>query len=452
MKRMMALALAVLPVLLYPEAKPISLDWCQDAARANYPLIRQYGLIAEAERYSVNAAITGFLPRLTASGKATNQSDVTSLAIKIPGVSVPVPSTEQYQVTGEISEMLWDGNVSMSQRSIAKASANADRKNLEVNLYALRDRVNQVFFAILLFDTQLAQNDLLMQELDTNYNRVRAYVDNGIATRTDLDEIKLEKLNAAQNRTALLSARKSYRAMLERMVGEKIDEGSVFSTPADLAISSTTAAAAAATGIGSPVGDGAHNGAYSGDESGKSPAADRRPEFALFDAKVDLLDAQKKLVLAGVQPKVSAFLQAGYGKPALNMLSDDPDTFWVGGIRFSWPMDGFYTIKDNLGKIDTDIAGMKVQRDLFAYNQSLASDQQRSEIEKLRAMLADDEEIIALRSSIKATAEKRVENGTMSVSDLVREINAESQARQMRSLREVQLLSAEYNLAFTNNY
>lgn len=450
MKKMMALAFVVLPVLLYPEAKSISLDWCQDAARANYPLIRQYGLIAEAERYSVNAAITGFLPRLTASGKATNQSDVTSLSIKIPGVSVPAPSTEQYQVTGEISETLWDGNVSLSQRSIAKASADADRKNLEVNLYALRDRVNQVFFAILLFDTQLAQNDLLMQELDTNYNRVRAYVDNGIATRTDLDEIKLEKLNAAQNRTALLSARKSYRAMLERMVGEKIDEGSVFSTPADLAMSSTTATAVAADG--SPVGDGAHDGAYSGDGAGPSPAADRRPEFALFDAKVDLLGTQKKLVLAGVQPKVSAFLQAGYGKPALNMLSDDPDTFWVGGIRFSWPLDGFYTIKDNLGKIDTDIAGMKVQRDLFAYNQSLASDQQRSEIEKLRAMLADDEEIIALRSSIKATAEKRVENGTMSVSDLVREINAESQARQMKSLREVQLLSAEYNLAFTNNY
>lgn len=448
MKKMMALAFAVLPVLLYPEAKSISLDWCQDAARANYPLIRQYGLIAEAERYSVNAAITGFLPRLSASGKATNQSDVTSLSIKIPGVSVPSPSTEQYQITGEISETLWDGNVSQSQRSIAKASADADRKNLEVNLYALRDRVNQVFFAILLFDSQLAQNDLLMQELDTNYNRVRAYVDNGIATRTDLDEIKLEKLNAAQNRTALLSARKSYRAMLERMVGEKIDEGSVFSTPADLAASSTTAAAA----DGSPVGDGARDGACSGDGAGTSPAADRRPEFALFDAKVDLLGAQKKLVLAGVQPKVSAFLQAGYGKPALNMLSDDPDSFWIGGIRFSWPLDGFYTIKDNLGKIDTDIAGMKVQRDLFAYNQSLASDQQRSEIEKIRAMLADDEEIIALRSSIKATAEKRVENGTMSVSDLVREINAESQARQMRSLREVQLLSAEYNLAFTNNY
>jgi outer membrane protein TolC len=424
MKKLMALAFAVLPVLLYPEANPITLDWCQDSARANYPLIRQYGLIAEAERYSVNAAIAGFLPRLTASGKATDQSDVTSISVKVPGLSIPSPSTDQYQITGEISQTLWDGNIPLSQRAIAKASADADRKNLEVNLYALRDRVNQIFFAVLLYDSQLAQNDLLMQELDTNYNRVRAYVDNGIATRTDLDEIKLEKLNATQNRTSLLAARKSCLAMLERIVGEKIDDSAVFSTPDALP----------------PV-----------DSAGPTESADRRPEFALFDAKVDLLGAQKKLTLAGVQPKVSAFFQAGYGKPGLNMLSDDPDSFWVGGLRFSWPLDGFYTLKDSLGKIDADIAGTKVQRDLFAYNQDLASAQQRNEIEKLRAMLAADDEIIALRSSIKATAEKRVENGTMSVSDLVREINAESQARQMKSLREVQLLSAEYNLAFTNN-
>ena len=435
MKKIIVLALAAFPLLAGAEAKQVSLDWCQDAARSNYPLVRQYGLIAEAERYSVNAALSGFLPRLSASGKATNQSDVTSIPLKIPGVSIPSPSTDQYQITGEISETLWDGNLSLSQRSIAKASADADRKKLEVDLYALRDRVNQIFFAMLVFDSQLAQNDLLMEELDTNLKRVQAYVDNGVAMRSDLDAIRLEKLNAAQNRTALLSARKSYRAMLERIVGDKFDDAASFEMPAELSAKQTFGAA---TGTAPDVATGV-------------PAASLRPEFALFDARTDLLSAQKNLALAGVQPRVSAFFQAGYGKPSLNMFASDPEAFWVGGIRFSWQLDGFYTLKDNLGKIDADIAGLKVQSDLFSYNRDLASEQQRNEIEKLRAMLADDDEIIALRSSIKATAEKRVENGTMSVSDLLREINAESLARQMKSLREVQLRAAEYNLAFTNN-
>jgi len=433
MKKLMAFALAVLPVSLYPEVKTVTLDWCQEAARANYPLIRQYGLIDKAGRYSVNAAVTGFLPRLSVSGRATDQSDVTHVSVPVPGVSIPAPSTAQYQITGEISEVLWDGNSALSQRSVAEASAGADRKTLEVNLYALRDRVNQIFFAILLFDSQIVQNDLLQDELDTNYNRVQACVENGIATRTDLDEIRLEKLNALQSRTALLSGRKSYCAMLERITGEKIDSAAVFSTPAD------------------PLTAGQGGGSAADDSRNIPSDAGHRPEFALFDAKINVLDAQKKLVLAGIQPKVSVFLQTGYGNPALNMLSDDPSGFWAGGIRFSWPLDGFYTLRDNLGKIDTEIAGVKVQRDLFTYNQDLVSEQQRSEMEKIKAMLDDDDEIIALRSSIKTTAEKRVESGTMSVSDLLREINAESQARQMKSLREVQLLLAEYNLAFTNN-
>jgi outer membrane protein TolC len=418
----MVLAFAVLPALLYCEAGQVTLDWCQRSALENYPQVRQYGLISDAERYSVSAALSGFLPRLSASGKITDQSDVTSLAIRIPGVSIPSPSTEQYQIVGEISETLWDGNISLSQRAIARASAEADRKRLEVDLYALRDRVNQVFFAILLFDSQLAQNDILQSELDVNYNRVRAYVDNGVATRSDLDQIKLEKLNAAQNRTSLLSARKAYLAMLERIVGGKLGSEAVLAKP-ELPDTSAT---------------------YSAPGAG-------RPEFALYAARTGLLEAQKKLTLAGVQPKISAFLQIGYGKPSLNMFAEDPDSFWVGGIRFSWPLDGLYTLRDSLGKIDADIGGVNVQRDLFSYNLDLASEQQRNEIEKLRQMLANDDEIIALRSSIKATAETRVANGTMSVSDLVREINAESQARQMKSLREVQLLAAEYNLAFTNN-
>lgn len=434
MKRFMAIALALLPVLLYPETKTVTLGWCQKAARANYPLIRQYGLIDKAEHYSVSAAVAGFLPRLSVSGRATDQSDVTHVSIPVPGISISTPSTAQYQITGEISETLWDGNAALSQRSVAEASADADRKMLETDLYALRDRVNQVFFAILLFDSQLVQNDLLLDELNTNYNRVQACVENGIATRTDLDEIRLEKLNALQSRTALLSGRKSYCAMLERITGEKIDSAAVFSTPAD------------------PLAAGQDGGSAAHHSHDIPSVAGCRPEFALFDAKINVLDAQKKLVLAGVQPKVSVFLQTGYGNPALNMLSDDPSGFWVGGIRFSWPLDGFYTLRDNLGKIDTEIAGVKVQRDLFTYNQALVCEQQRSEMAKLKTMLDDDDEIIALRSSIKATAEKRVENGTMSVSDLLREINAESQARQMKSLREVQLLSAEYNLAFTNNY
>jgi hypothetical protein len=116
MKKIIALALTVLPLFAYPQASGVTLEWCQQKTRENYPLVRQYDLIGKTESYSVWAAIAGYLPRVSVSAKATDQSDVTHLSIKIPGITIASPSMEQYQILGEASETLWDGGVNATQK------------------------------------------------------------------------------------------------------------------------------------------------------------------------------------------------------------------------------------------------------------------------------------------------------------------------------------------------
>ena len=409
---------AFVPARAFPDVASVTLDWCQEKARENYPLTRQRGIIADIEQYSLKAAIAGYFPRLTLSGKATEQSDATALSIPQIGISIE-PTTEQYQAVVEASQTIWDGNLAGTQRKIAKASAEVDRKKLESDLYALRDRVDQIYFAILLFDGQLAQNDLLRADLAANERRVRACVENGIANGADLDAIRIEELNAEQSRISITYGQKSYRAVLSRIVGVELGAGTEFVRPEAIV------------------------------HSDSADAGIERPEYALFDAQSLLLTTQRGLALAAVQPRLSLFVQAGYGQPALNMLNADPDTFWIGGVRLSWSLDSFYTLRSNLGKIAADADSLRVQRDLFAYNQDVTSVGQSDEIEKLSALLASDAEIVSLRVSLKRTAETRVENGTVSVSELVRAIDEESIARAAKSVREIQLLAAEYNLAFT---
>ena len=150
-------------------------------------------------------------------------------------------------------------------------------------------------------------------------------------------------------------------------------------------------------------------------------------------------------------PKLNLFVQGGIGRPGLNMLNNDFSPFYIGGVRLSWNFGGFYTQKNNLRKIELNKHSVSVQKETFLFNSQLKSLQQKNEIARIGAVIADDDEIIRLRTNIKNASQAKVLNGTLSVSDLIRDVNAESQAKQDKAFHEVQLLQAIYNLKETTN-
>ncbi|MDP4114331.1 MAG: TolC family protein, partial [Bacillota bacterium] len=362
------------------------------------------------------------LPQFSLSAKATYQSDVTKLPISLPGIKIEGLNKEQYQAVAEVDQTLWDGGMISSQKKITQASTEIDRQKTEVDLYALKDRVNQLYFGILSLNAQLVQNDLLLKELQTDYDKFTAYIQSGIANQSDLDVIKVEQLKTRQHRTELLSARKAYKEMLEAMIGSSIpDAGSLQRPDAKTLVINS--------------------------------AQSNRPELKLFEAQNKLYDSQTDLIKAGNMPKISLFVQGGLGNPGLNMLKNELSTFYIGGARLVWNFGNFYTRQNNLRQIELNKQSVDVQKETFLYNNNLKIMQQEDEIEKIREQIAGDDEIIALRGSIKVATEVKVKNGTQSVTDLVQQINAESQAAQNKSLHEIQLVMAIYNLKTTvNNY
>lgn len=393
----------------------ITLDECQTKAKANYPLVKQYNLIEQTAQYNISNANKGYLPQVTLSAKGTYQSQVTKLPITIPNVTIPGLSKDQYQAVVEANQVIWDGGAISAQKKITNANAEVEKQKLEVDLYALNERINQLYFGILLLKEQLRQNDILQNELQTNYNRVASYKQNGVANQSDLDALKVEQINAQQRGTELHSTQKSYFIMLSALTGLTIDTKTELIKPEiNLASLNTT--------------------------------VNHRPEIGLFDAQNKLFENQKELLNAGNRPKIGAFVQGGYGKPGLNMLTNAFSDFYIGGIRLSWNLSGFYTQKNNLNKIEVSKKAMDVQKETFLFNSDLKTKQQQTEIEKLKSTLANDDEIIRLRGNIKKSATTKVDNGTLTITDLIREINAEDQAKQLKSLHEIQLIMNVYQL------
>lgn len=398
----------------------VSIEQCYQWAKANYPLIKQYRLIEQSEQFNLSNAGKGYLPQFSLNAKATYQSDVTKLPIDIPisGLVIPTLNKDQYQVVAEVNQTVWDGGVIRSNKDVLKAKARTEIGQVETDLYTLNQRINDLFFGILLQNELLRQNVILQNDFRANIDRIKAMITNGVANQSDLESMTVELLNAHQKEIELQAARKGYIQVLSALTGQPIGETSTLVIPVvqnDLSLEI------------------------------------HRPELDLFNQQIQLVKMQDKQISAGIMPRIGLFMQGGYGRPGLNMLSDDFDAFYIGGIRLSWNLGKLYTLKNDRRKLETDCKTIDVQRETFLFNTRMQLTQQHTEIEKINKLIQTDAKIVALRTSIKKSAEVKLINGVISVTDLIHEINAEDLSRQTEASHRIQRLMAIYNYKYTTN-
>ena len=404
------------------KAQTLSIEDCQRMARENYPAIARYNVIENVKNFSLENANTAYFPQLSLNAKATWQSDVTKIDLELPQnfppLAIPVPDKDQYQVSAQLNQLIWDGGKVAAQKENIAANAEVEKQKLETEIYSLQERVNNVFFGALLLKEQLQQQATLEKELQRNYEKVQSYVTNGVANDADLSAVKVEQLKAGQQRIQMESGLDSYLRILSVLIGQQVDNETFLEKPAvDLLLSNSI----------------------------------NRPEIKLFEAQENLLNSQKSALNARNMPVIGAFAQGGYGKPALNMFQNKFNPYFIGGVSLSWNFGSLYTFKNEKKSIEQQKIAIDSQRETFLHNLNMQLPQQQNEIEKYRRTMLDDNEIISLRTQIKNAAEAKVENGTMTVSDLLQEINALEIARQAKSLHEIQYLMSVYNLKFTTN-
>ncbi len=398
----------------------LTIDSCYRAVSLNYPLVKNFGLIEASLDMNLENASKNYLPQLSLSGRATWQSDVTQFpqsyldllsGMGISGISFP--EQDQYRLVMELSQTIWDGGVSSSVKENSRASSEVDRQSLEVSLYSLKERVNQLFFGILLLDEQLKQNGLFLEELTRNYDRVKSFVDNGLANNSDLDKIRVEQLAREQSAAEMSTTRKAYMAMLSLFIGRELYEDVILIKPSLMNID--------------------------GDDI-------NRPELKLFAAQENRLDAQYGTLNSKVMPKIALFAQGAYADPGLNMFNGGFTPYFIGGVQFSWNIGGLYTLGNEKRLIGIGKNNIDIQREAFLFNTEMSVTQKNGELEKYGELLSKDDEIISLREAIKSAADVKLENGVISVNDYLQDMIAEDMAKQTRVLHEMQMLMTIYQL------
>ena len=424
MKRGFLFSLMVLATLA---TQSQTLEECYCLAQKNYPEIRQYDLIAETEQYNISNAARAWIPQVVLSGQATYQSatptypDAFNAMIAANGINMSGIRKDQYKVAVDVSQNIWDGGQSKANREIAKAEAAELRSRVDVSLYDLQSRIQNLYFGILLLDERVVQTMTLIEVLDANLNRMRTYYKNGVAMQSDVDALEAELLTARQTLGQVEASRASYRRMLEIFIGQPLTDETLTRPTMQEVVSYESA----------------------------------RPELAMFEAQSNKITAQRNAITASIMPRFSAFAQGYYGYPGLDMFKSMMSSEWtlnaIVGVRMSWNIGAFYTKKNNLSKLDAAERQIAVQRDIFLFNTKMQSTQDDGEIARLRSAIEDDNRIVELRHSVRMAAESKLENGVIDATDLLRKIADETTATQNRSTHEIELLQATYRLKTTLN-
>lgn len=383
----------------------ITLDKCIENAFSNYPQIKEKELIQASERFDLKNASLAWVPQLSISAKATWQSEVVEMPFSMPGMDFNIPH-DQYGITADITQQIWDGGAASAKTRQAKTGAEVKRKQLEVNMYTIRSKVQSVYLGIILIDKQLELNAVLEEDLNRSLNEVKTLVEGGIKWESDIDQIRVNILSCEQQKTGLQTDRAAYIRMLSLLTGQDLT-GKTFVEPQIDATASMEI---------------------------------KRPELGLYDAQSQQVAAQKKQINASLWPRFNFTVQAGYGRPSLNMLSGEFNPYVIAGIKMQWNLGSLYTFKNDRRKTELDSRKLDYARESFILNTSVEAIQKQSQVEKDIDILQKDEEIVKLRKSIRETGENQYKEGVLKMNDYLSLLDEEFKARLNNDIHKVQFI------------
>lgn len=396
-----------------------TLDECIGWAYDNYPQIKEMSLIEMTKGIDLKNAAYAWLPHLNISGKATWQSEVVEMPMDIPGMDINIPH-DQYGLTAEFTQQIWDGGTSRSQKELAEAGAEVMKTQLETNLWSIRSRVQNVFLGIILIDKQLELNRLLRESLERSSEEVKSRMEAGVALPSDLDQVSVNILSCLQQRASLDADRKSYVKILGLLTGRDM-------TDVELAVPQDAV---------NYVDDGARD-------------FETRPEMAFYAAQLKQNEFQRRQLNTLISPKLNLSLQGGYGRPGMNMLSGDFSGYFVAGLKLQWNIGALYTRGLDKRKVNADAQKIDLTRKSFILNSSVEAEQKNNAILKARDVLEKDSEIIGLRQRIRASGENQYREGTIKMNDYLSMLDEEYKAKANESMHEVQLMMAVYDMKNT---
>ncbi len=406
MRKITYFFLCVLPLMA--QAQQVTLEECKQKAHDNYPTVRLYDLISLSREYTLENAQKAWLPQISVSATTMAFTDVLEASPAIQQMGLDMRNR---MAAGSIliNQNLYDGGQVKAQKEVVSTQSEVENQQLRVSLYELNQRIEQLYFSILMLDERLKQTQLLQSDLGIARKGIESMMRGGVANQSDLDAVRVEEVKAQQAYDAQQASRTAYLKMLGIFIGQPLRKETRLATP------------------------------LVRDIQGENT----RPELQYYATQSRMIEAQRRQLDTRLHPTLKAFAMGTYHTKVTDMMKNG---MLAGGLTLSWNIGAVYSRRNDIRLLEAQRRKIDTQRETFLFNNSLQEENGSSNIASLRKKIRQDEEIVGLRESIRSKSESKVRLGTESVNEMLRDINAVAQARQQKALHEIELLKELYAL------
>lgn len=399
----------------------ITLDLCYQKAIENYPLTRQKDILPEANELKIKNLNKNFLPEMMVNGQMHYQSDVTKTPfqdVTLPGLpAIPEVSKDWYKITLDINQAIYDGSATGRQKEVENINLQIDQQKVDIELYKLKERINQIYFNVLLLHENKKVLLIHQETLSSQLSNLESGFRNGTILSSNVDILKVEIINLEQSIAEIEISIQSTLSILNEFTGLDLDENTQFALPEvfiDL-----------------------------------NAFNNKRLEYSLFSLQQNKINASKHLIGSKLLPKFSAFGQAGYGRPGYDMLKDEFDDFYMIGARVHWNIWDWSHSKKEKEILDLHSDLINTQKETFDKNVRIDLQSKVAAIRKIEEMIKRDGQIIELREKITGSASSQLENGQINSTEYLHEVNAEARSKLDMEAHKIKLIKAKLDYAAT---
>jgi outer membrane protein TolC len=397
--------------------KVMTLKECYDHAMAANALAGEKTGYSDISKLKDENLAKGWLPSLDANGSLIYNSSVVDLSgvlgsLPIPGIAnaiKPLPN-EQYKVTLDINQVIYDGGAIKGARALEKADLSVNQKQTETDLYKLRGEINNYYFNLLLLARQKELLGTYLEIIEKRISSMQSGVNNGIIIKSDVDVLTSEKINIEQQLAENEIRKASFIKVLSNLTGKDIDASTVFIIPS---------------------------------QTGEFSIELSRPELQLFDLRKEQLGAGLKVIESNRMPKAFGFATFGYGNPpGSNFFKNEFAPYYIVGASVKWNIFDWNKAKNEKQIISFQQSIIENRKNDLTDNLNRLLVSKNAEILSLKALIERDNELIALRRRITASAESQYQNGTITATEYLNELNSERQALINSEIHKINLSMA----------
>ena len=391
----------------------LTLNQCYKMVKENYPTAKQIDLLQQKSNFEIDAVIKDKLPKLNLVAQGTYQNQVTYF----PNPAIEPVNNDQYRANLDVNQLIYNGGSIDATSKLKIAQTKTQQQQVEINLYQLKSRINQIYFSILLLQEQ---NDLLLskqKQLISKIAEVKTGIKFGAILPASEKILEAENLKVKQQLATILYDKKRLFENLSALTYTTISESTILDKTA---------------------------------VNINTRAENNRPELQFFQFQNDQIEASKNVISKTNIPKINAFGTAGYGNPGLNMIDNSFQPIFLVGLRANWNVFDWNKTQSEKQALEISAAIVASEKEAFLLNNNMQLQDINNEIQKSETIITSDVEIITLREDVVKSSDAQLKNGVITTSDYLIEFTNLYEAKTNQKVHEIQLELAKANYLVAN--